>query len=658
MGSFFTRLGTLRAKLILSFSIILIIPSLLIGTLSYGTAKEAVKQEMLSGFSENLHMLNSSIDQMIEAKSHDISIFSNSIRAEDYKGNNSVRLRQRLAEYAKLHPEAFSIYVGTADGLFIEEPVITDTASYDPRTRDWYKESMARKGETVISKPYPDVTTGDMVVTVSQSTADGSGVVAVDINLAYIQGLIKEVKIGREGYAFLLDKDQTAMVHPSIEPGEQATEPFYQALYEKEKGQFNYTAGEQERAMSFVTNKLTGWKIGGTIEQAEFTEAAFPIFQKTLFVIFIAMLAGAAVVFFIIKSIIKPLRSLKEQAITISKGDLTEEVNIQSADEIGQLAQAFQTMQTNIKQLVQKIEVNAEQVASSSEELTASAEQTSAATEQVAVSIQEVAGSAEKQMAGVDQNARSLGEVSQGAVQIAERSAKVSELAQETTAQAEEGGQAVADTVRQMQSIQQSVEESNAMIHSLYERSKEVSSILNAVTGIAEQTNLLALNAAIEAARAGEHGKGFAVVANEVRKLAEQSQQSVKEIFTIVQGIQKDTETSVQVMAQVTDNVQSGVAISNEAIEKFRSILQSTRNITPQMEEVSATAQQMAAAVQEVTDMTNELSLIAKGNAATSEEVAASTEEQLASMEEISASSQALSSMAEELQELISHFKC
>ncbi|RJS60512.1 methyl-accepting chemotaxis protein [Bacillus sp. PK3_68] len=657
MKSVFTYFGTIRSKLILSFSLILIIPALIIGTLSYGTAKEAVKQEMLNGFSENIDLLNSSIDQTIQSKIHDADVFSQSTSSSFYKGESSPALRQKLAQYSKLHPEVFSIYVATNTGLFIEEPVITDTSSYDPRTRDWYKESMAKKGKTIISKPYPDVTTGDMVVTISQSTKDGSGVIGIDINLNYIQGLIKQVKIGKEGYAFLLDKDQTAIAHPSIKAGEQVKKNFYQTMYNGAKGTFDYRDGDSEETMSFVTNKLTGWKIGGTIKQAEFTAAAAPIFQKTLLVILIATIIGAAIVFLIIKSIIKPLRRLKEQAITVSKGDLTEPVSVQSDDEIGQLAGAFNIMQENIRQLVQKIESNAEQVAASSQELTASAEQTSTATEQVASSIQEVAGSAEKQTSGVDRNVLSLREISKGVSQIADRSGKVSELAHDTTIQAEEGGKAVANTVKQMHSIRASVTESNEMIHSLHERSKEVSSILDVITGIAEQTNLLALNAAIEAARAGEQGKGFAVVADEVRKLAEQSQQSAGEIFSIVQGIQKDTESSVQVMARVTDDVQAGVNVSNEAIEKFKLILQRTREITPQMEDVSATAEQMAAAVQEVTHTTNELAIIAKENAATSEDVAASAEEQLASMEEISASAKALSSMAEELQELISAFK-
>lgn len=373
--------------------------------------------------------------------------------------------------------------------------------------------------------------------------------------------------------------------------------------------------------------------------------------------IILAILIGIILSFQLIRSISKPLLELKEKAITVSKGDLTERIEVKSKDEIGQLGIAFNDMQESLKSLVQEVEQNAEQVAASAEELTASAEQTSAATEQVATAIQDVASSSEKQTHGIDKNVESLEEVSEGVNRIAENSMKVTELAHRTTMQAEEGGKAVTNTVSQMNSINNSVTESNVMIKSLYERSKEVSSILDVITGIADQTNLLALNAAIEAARAGENGKGFAVVADEVRKLAEQSQHSAKEIFEIVQGIQKDTENTVQIMGRVTDDVQNGVKVSQEAIEKFGQILQSTKEITPQMEEVSATAQQMSASLQEVASTGNELVIIAKGNAATSEEVAASTEEQLASMEEISSSAQSLASMAETLKVLISKFR-
>ncbi|MFJ8259233.1 methyl-accepting chemotaxis protein [Peribacillus asahii] len=648
----------LRSKLIISFAFILIIPSISIGLLAYSSAKTAVEKEMMDSSDGKLALLNSTINNTIKPKINDINYFSENITSNMYKGIRSPELRQKFAQYAILHPEATSIFVGTEkDGLFIQEPAVSMDLDYDPRERPWYQDAMKNKGEVLISPPYQAAGTNDMVVTVSKAISDGSGVIAVSVNLKHLQKLANEVKIGHEGYTFLLDKQKTYIVHPTIKPGTKAEQVFVDKLYEKKTGQFEYQFNGREEKMNFTTNEVTGWKIGGTMYVSEISDSASPIFNRTLLVIVVAIILGALVVFFIIKSIIKPIKILKEKAITVSRGDLRERIDVQTTDEIGQLGQAFNDMQESLRTLIKQVEFSAEQVASSSEQLTANSEQTSVATELVAESIQEVAGSAERQTSGIDRNAQALTEISIGVSKIAESSASVLELSQHTSIQAEEGGKAVVNTRDQMNSIHESVVESDNMIQSLNERSQQIGAILDVITEIANQTNLLALNAAIEAARAGEQGKGFAVVAEEVRKLAEQSQRSVQQIFELIQGIQSDTESSVHIMKRVSDQVQDGVKVSDDAIGKFDQILQSVKKITPQMEEVSATAQQMSAGVQEVTATANEMAVIAKGNAETSEEVAASTEEQLASMEEISASAKMLSSMAEELKELITKFK-
>jgi len=646
----------IKTKLIVAFALLLIVPSICIGSLAFLSAKDAVKEEILAGIGENINLLNTSINKDLDAKMHDAGYFSEKISPELFDGVDSPELRRELDKYIKMHPEAVAVYVGTEDGILIEEPKKTDLEGFDPRERDWYKASMENSGKPIVSKPYKS-STGDMVIAISQATKDGSGVIGIDISLSYLKQLTDQIKIGKNGYALILDEDKKFLAHPSVELGLQTDDKFYNQMYVKDIGVFTYKLNGEDKVMSYVTNEATGWKIGGNMYLSEIDQTASPILQKTLAVIFIALIIGAIFVFFIIKSIINPIKDLTNKAITISKGDLTEHIEVQTKDEIGQLGKAFTVMQESLRNLVQNVEKNAEQVAASSEELSASVDQTTNATEQVAAAIQEVAGSAEKQMNGVDHNAQVLSEVSVGISHIAENTIRVSELAVQTAAQAEIGGQAVTDTVNQMTSIDQSVRESNVMIQSLYERSQEISQILTVISGISEQTNLLSLNAAIEAARAGEHGKGFAVVADEVRKLAEQSQQSAKEIFNIIQGIQQDTESAVQVMARVTNDVQSGVKVSNEAIEKFDLILTSTKEITPQMDGIAATSQETLSAIQEVSESANVLASIARGNASTSEEVAASTEEQLATMEEISSSSKALASMAEELQELISTFK-
>jgi methyl-accepting chemotaxis protein len=649
--------NTLKSRLIVSFAIILLVPSIIVGTLSYNSARDQIHNQIFSSANQNVKLVNTLINNSIQPKVNDIDYFSKIVSSRLYKGNESPELRKMFQEYVDLHPEVVSIFVGTKNGLYVQMPRFKMPPGYDPRQRYWYMEAMSHKGQVVVTDPEKTASTGETVVTVCKVTNDGSGVVAINLRLNKIRDLVKNVKVGKEGYAFLIDRNRKIVAHPHIKSGSKADSSFYDKLFAKDSGEFHYTLNGKDKIYSYTTNPLTGWKVVGNMSTSEVDNAVAPIFHTTLIVIIISSILGAIMVYFILYSIFSRLRILTNKAITISRGDLTEQIKIKSNDEIGQLGRAFNQMQENLRTLIQKVELSAEQVASSAEELTASAEQTSLVTEQVASSIQEVASNAETQTNGIDKNAQSLNKISEGITKIADNSINVAELSKQSTLQAEEGGKAVQKTVDQMNSIHESVKISGEAIKSLAERSKQIGKILDVITGIADQTNLLALNAAIEAARAGEEGRGFAVVADEVRKLAEQSQESAKQIFDLIQGIQQDTENTVQIMAKTTEDVQDGLKISNETFEKFEEILNSMREVTPKMEDVSNTAQKISAGVQEVAAMANELANIAQNNAATSEEVAASTEEQLASMEEISASAKSLSSMAEELKELISQFK-
>ncbi|KJD45878.1 methyl-accepting chemotaxis protein [Paenibacillus terrae] len=646
-----------KTKLMVAFIAFLIIPSMIVGALSFVSARQEILNQIEDSAEQVITRTNFIIDSAISPKVHDAEYF-----AERLKGNlveteeQAANLEELFKQYIALHPETESIYYGTKGGKFTTYPQKELPDNYDPRVRSWYEQSIKEQAKTAISAPYLSASSKQMTVTVSRATTDGSGVIGIDLKISGIKETLNNIKVGREGYAILLDSKRTYIVHPTKAPGTKIAD-IESPMYESDAGEYEYRYEGQSKYMNYATNKLTGWKIGGTLYLSEVDEAAQPILISTLLTVVGCLVVGIIIVYFLIRSIIKPILKLKEQAVNVSAGDLTQDIQVKSEDEIGQLGLAFRNMQDNLRSVIQNVGESADHVARSSNELTVSAEQTSAASEQVSQAVQEIASGAEKQTTGLENNSVALDEIAQGVTQIAERSISVADLARRSSLQAEEGRKSVEQTGEQMNSIHHSVEQSNRMIQALQARSLEIGEITKVIGEISNQTNLLALNAAIEAARAGDHGKGFAIVADEVRKLAEQSQESATQIATLIAEIQHETETTVQTMNRVTTEVQNGLQISKETIVKLGDAMEGIRETTPQVEEVAAIAQQISASVQEIAATANELATIATGNAATSEEVAASSQEQLASMEEISASAQLLSTMAAELKSMISRFK-
>lgn len=635
---------------------ILLLPSTIIGTLAYSSAKQEIEKQMMSTSIESIMLLDSFITSSISLKVHDAETFAKMVTSELVNDEDSPQLRVKLEQYTNLHPETVSIYLGTTDGLMIQNPRKELAADYDPRQRPWYQEAMANKGQVIITDPY-EASSGGMVITVARTTDDGSGVIGINLMIGNITQSASKIKIGNEGYAILLGREKNMIYHPTVEPGTIMEQAYYQKMYEGNKGEFEYKLDSQDKKMSFTTNELTGWKIGGTMYTSEIKDSASPIFNKTLITVVIALIVGTVITFFIILSIVKPLRRLVDSTLAISEGDLTHEIEVKGKDEIAELAVSFRDMTNNLKEIITQVDMNTEQVAAAAEELTASSDETTITTKQVAYSIQQVASGAESQTIGIDKTVSTMNEISQGMETMTTNFIQVNSLTQQAVKHAEEGGESVQHTVAQMNEIHRQVESSDVIIKSLYDRSKQVNEIIGVISDISNQTNLLALNAAIEAARAGEQGKGFAVVADEVRKLADQSQRSASQIAELIQAIQEDTEKSVETMQLATKSVQDGIHVSNKTIEKFDEILNGVRVMAPQIEEVSQIAEQITAEIKNVTDTSYELSEIAKENASSSENVAASTEEQLASLEEVSVSAKSLSEMAENLQELVRKFK-
>lgn len=352
-----------------------------------------------------------------------------------------------------------------------------------------------------------------------------------------------------------------------------------------------------------------------------------------------------------------PFKELVDKAQLYATGDMTQLVNYDSHDELGKITEALNYMVQNMQQIIKKVMDNAEQVAASSEELTASAVQTAKAAEQVACSITDVAHNVDEQLHNVTLTMDVVRKVAVGAQQIENSSSYMTVMSDETASAAQDGGKAIDIAIHKMADIEKAVNHSAGVVAELGFRSKDIGQIVDTISNIAGQTNLLALNAAIEAARAGEQGRGFAVVAEEVRKLAEQSQEAAKQIAVLINTIQKDTENAVVAMREGTVEVKAGREAIHLADYAFKNIVSLIHQVSEQIKDTSTLIQQMTAGNQEIVTSMNRIDKISQNTAAESQNVSAITEEQSASMEEIASSSEALAKLAQDLQGAVNRFK-
>ena len=380
--------------------------------------------------------------------------------------------------------------------------------------------------------------------------------------------------------------------------------------------------------------------------------------QVTFGIFFASLLLLGLNGFYISKMITKPLSLMVLAAEELATGDFREKVRkLNRKDELGQLANAMAKMRSSLQILMSHINSSSEQLAASSEELTASAEQSAQAANQVAISITEVAKGSERQLGAANDTSAVVQQISASIQQIAANTNEVARQSAQAADKASEGNKAADKAVNQMADIEQAVTFSAQIVSKLGERSKEIGQIVDTISGIAGQTNLLALNAAIEAARAGEQGRGFAVVAEEVRKLAEQSQDAAKQIAALIGEIQSDTDKAVVAMNDGTREVKLGAEIVNASGQAFQEITGLVSQVSDQVKEISSAIDQIAIGSQQIVGSVKQINQLSKTTDGEAQTVSAATEEQSASMEEIASASQSLARLAQGLQEAISKFQ-
>jgi methyl-accepting chemotaxis protein len=373
----------------------------------------------------------------------------------------------------------------------------------------------------------------------------------------------------------------------------------------------------------------------------------------TLALIVVGSLAG----FVLARRITRPLMQLLHHTQNVASGDLMHEIRIQSQDEIGKLAESFNQMTSQLKEMIKGVMATSEQVALASKDVSESTESVTVMVTQTTQSIQEITDGSEKLASNAMESSKAMEEIAVGIQHIVESTMTVSEESQHASQEVMLGNESIQSAVSQMNFIDQSMEKSNELVLTLSNRTNEISKVVDLIKNIAGQINLLALNAAIEAARAGEYGRGFSVVADEIRKLAEQSAQSTTEITDLIQSIHEDSVRSVEAMEKVQKEVHDGNQSVQNAGQSFTKILTLVNDVAHKVQDVSAVMQQISASSQQVSASVEEVAQVTQLALNHTKKIAETSQEQLAVMEETSACASTMSNHAFELKGLVENFK-
>jgi methyl-accepting chemotaxis protein len=351
---------------------------------------------------------------------------------------------------------------------------------------------------------------------------------------------------------------------------------------------------------------------------------------------------------------IQYLHETAEAASELGSGNFAVEITPRS--ERDALRNAFVEMRDRVASVVRAISGTSATLNSSSVQMASTTEEVGRAIGEIAESVGHVASGAEEQVRAVDAMRAMSEEVALASRASAETASETAQVASEARASAEVGEQAVAKVDEAMRGVQSSSADVSAAIRELGDKSTRIGGIVDTITGIAEQTNLLALNAAIEAARAGESGKGFAVVAEEVRKLAEESQQAAASIADLVSEIRSETERAVTVVEHGVRQTDEGAQTVVAAREAFQQIRENVESMTERIEQIAASSAQIVDSATRMAENVSSVAHVAEESSASTEQVSAATEETSASTQQIASSAQELSATADELQRLVSQF--
>ena len=658
------RGGSIKGRLIALILVAIVAPLALFGYFSYNEAFGILKGKLEVTNQQTISESEKFIDQFLNSMELQLVSISENSYIKTYDkvvGYESLKSVQKSNDYI------MNTYFGSNDGVMNIYPETDLPDGYDPTKRPWYSYAIENKGKTVWTDAYEDAFTGETIISVVRAVTDDGGqvvgVTGMDVSLGILAQQSGSVKIGKEGYMFIVDNNGIILAHR--ESGEIGTDTklkrgFWESLSKGSIGSMEYEYNGAEKFLTFATNEKTGWKIIAAVEEGELL-ADTNVMKKSVFVgIGVGTVLAVLIALLIASNISGSLNAARGHISVMAEGDFTRgvpESQLKKNDEFGDFARAMNKLQSDIKGLLAGIMESAVTVGEAATALTSVSAKSEDASNEIAVTVDEIAKSAEKQSSDTITGASVINDMANVIEKVTEDAQNMKDISKSTNELAAKGFDIVKMLEERSAQSTNAAQDVNDVVFDVDKKVEGITMIVDAILAIAEQTNLLALNANIEAARAGEQGKGFAVVAEEVRKLSEESSRFAEEIRSIIEDVQNMTKKAVLSVEKTKEAVEEQTEAVNETDIVFNQISRSIQGLSEDIERIQENSRRMTVLKDEVVHVVENISASSQETSAATQEVSAATEEQVASVEDISKQIHNLKELSDSLQEEMSKFK-